>query len=301
MKYCPLLLFLLFAQALQAQSFGRAGTQWSHCIIPIFEQPITYEKVSVQSIRAFTFNGLPCNTLQINQRPNTLETGDTLCICREEEKVLYQEENQLYLLYDFSLVQGATYEMRYPTQFDTSFIHQNPNASLLFTITVDSVKMVEIQGSILKRQYISVDGHPGIKFGRYITERLGFENWIIPFYSNDAAELNIFVGLQEYNDQEVSLEMEDAPCLTTSTTDITNTPINLRIFPNPTSHRLSIQWNYGMPKQIDIHTADGRLYYQNFQPSSNELELSVEGWPVGIYFLRIELDNQLFIRKLVVQ
>jgi len=233
MKQIPILFFLSLNFIAVCQPFGALGTEWEHCIIPTLEFPISYDKVVVKSVDSFSMNGLECNELEILYKPNTVRTHTHISICRDEDKVFYVEGDSLHLVYDFSLEAGEEYMVRYPILFDTTYQYYFPNESIYTFVTVDSVKIVNINGVELRKQFISTQSSL-IKYGKYALEKVGYEAWILPFFSFDAFDTNIFRGLLSFEDDVLEIIDSSSQCLVSSISNIDHNH-QVEIFPNPAS------------------------------------------------------------------
>jgi hypothetical protein len=72
------------------------------------------------------------------------------------------------------------------------------------------------------------------------------------------------------------------------------------IYPNPTSGQFSISLDVSKSGVLSIRNNIGQLVLQEDFSNTNELKISLEA-PKGIYFLHIETDGQLIIKKIVKQ
>jgi hypothetical protein len=162
-----ILVLILFSQGVQGQMLGKAGTIWQHCFFPVLELPIPFELLTVTSISSFELNNLECNTLKIH-RVEGLRVSDTINICRDGDRVYYQGGDSLFLLYDFSLEQGDTLTIRFPIEFDTSFLYDRPQDDIYHRLLIDSVAIQKIAGEDLIRQFVTaLDDYLLISFGSY--------------------------------------------------------------------------------------------------------------------------------------
>ena len=82
---------------------------------------------------------------------------------------------------------------------------------------------------------------------------------------------------------------------TTSSDQLNNTGI--RVFPNPATDRLNVEAQE-MIQQIELISADGRLI-RKLQPNTTSFTFDLKGFVSGLYILRIETPQQIFIRKMV--
>jgi len=77
----------------------------------------------------------------------------------------------------------------------------------------------------------------------------------------------------------------------------------LSIFPNPTSEKLQVQLeNINVPTSLDVRTIDGKLLKRHSNIIlSDGYELNVSSLPDGIYILKVFVDDQVLVRKFVIQ
>ena len=62
MKYITVLLLIGFYTISSAQSsFGALGTEWEHCIIPIYENQPSFEKLKLKSVFSYEKLGMECS------------------------------------------------------------------------------------------------------------------------------------------------------------------------------------------------------------------------------------------------
>jgi CubicO group peptidase (beta-lactamase class C family) len=74
----------------------------------------------------------------------------------------------------------------------------------------------------------------------------------------------------------------------------------VQLSPNPAIDqcRLSSQW----PMQhIEVLDTDGRLVHTRALAGETQVDLSMNDWPVGMYYLRIRTEQQLIVQKLIKQ
>jgi hypothetical protein len=78
-----------------------------------------------------------------------------------------------------------------------------------------------------------------------------------------------------------------------------------RLFPNPTDGRLQLQLELpeAMPVEIAVSDITGRIlqFQQNQQMDRATLEFDLSTYPSGVYLMRIRLDDQTFMRKVILE
>ena len=75
----------------------------------------------------------------------------------------------------------------------------------------------------------------------------------------------------------------------------------LLVFPNPTKSNITLRLptNFGEASEasIRIYSADGKLQLDKRISdfgAGNDLNIPVENWPTGMYFINIKTDKQVF-------
>ncbi len=300
MKYFSTILFLSFYNLINAQAFGALGSEWNHCFVPFFEFPITHENVRVKSTEAFEMNGLECNVLEIKERSNRLFTLDSISICRDGDKVYYLELDSLHLLYDFSLEAGSSYKVRYPILFDTTFQNNWPNESIHTTIFIDSVTIENVNGLDLRKQHIHQDEYGLIFFGSHALERIGFEYWMLPFYSLQAFDGSYINGLESYQDDDLMINNISAPCLLTNYKYLDRDDESIEIFPNPSINEVELH-NVSNYEKLEVFNFDGKMVYHSMLGRTTATKIDISDLPKGMYLLKLEGKDEVCVRKLLKQ
>lgn len=301
MKYLTALLIIgLYATSGAQSPFGALGTEWEHCIIPIYENPPSFEKLKVESVFSYEMTGMECSELEIAERPGTVYTLSRIHVCNDGDKVYYLEQDSLHLLYDFSLEQGDTYQVRYPILFDTTYLAVFPNEPIYTTVIIDSVSIENIDGVNLKKQHISTSGNPSLKFGKYAIERIGYEHWVLPFFSFDALELNIFDGMISYSDDEIYVQIESTNCVLTEVDLLDVEDGELLIFPNPASDEVTMESNNSCIESIEIISLHGKSMFKRNYPCDKNAKLSVANISKGSYIVLVQTKKHTFRKKLLI-
>jgi len=279
-----------------SQSFGLPGTSWKHCLTPEFS-PLT-ELIHVVSEESTTFQGNECYILRAEEFWKFAgATVDSVIICNIGDQVYYAEGDSLHLVYDFSVQAGGKYTMRFPLELNPAFAQWFPEESLYWDIYVDSVKTVEIDGISLRRQYIHYfdenRGH-AIWLRRYVTERIGYQTWILPFLSIDWAEYNPHCLLQEFTDADIHEIDSMSPCLTSATNRI-GAHHDVRIWPNPCTNELYVEADTGTEiLDMRLMSLDATVIVSGLRA-----RIDVGGIPTGIYILKLVLPEGLVVRKII--
>lgn len=77
---------------------------------------------------------------------------------------------------------------------------------------------------------------------------------------------------------------------------------NLRVFPNPASTNLNVRLkSIGANTNLEVYNAIGQVVIPSQKISSNEFDLNVSGLTKGVYFLKVNNDNQVSNIKFAVE
>lgn len=82
-----------------------------------------------------------------------------------------------------------------------------------------------------------------------------------------------------------------------SPTSVSENESSARIFPNPADHNLQIEAE-GMT-QVSVYNQMGQLVYDS-KCDSNMLNVSVEGWSEGVYFVKMQTSQGLVTRRVAI-
>ena len=244
---------------------------------------------------------MECSELEIIERPSTVQTLSSIHVCNEGDRVYYLEQDSLHLLYDFSLVKGDTYQVRYPIEFDTTYLATFPNESIYTTVAIDSVSIENIDGIEMKKQHISTMGNPSLKFGQYAIERLGYEHWILPFFSFDALESNIFDGMITFKDEEIVIENDSTGCGITNIKTIDNSDNSISIFPNPVYDEITIKSNDSEIRYLEIISVQGKTVFKRSYKDDKYVILNLNNFAKGSYIIIIHTGDKIIEEKIIVQ
>lgn len=295
-NWFALIVFLFCINSILGQGFGAPGTKWNHCLEPFSQEP-QKDSLVVESVSEQIKYGLVCRTLQVTYRPSTILTLDSILICNDGDKVYYEEIDSLYLLYDFSLVAGDSFVVKYPVLFDTSLTASFPNNDIYSTLYIDSTKVINVDGISLKKQFLSGDNYgPFIIFQRYAIERIGYEHWVLPLFIHPLAEQNEFWGLSRFSDDDIK---EDFGLCFFNSTEDAKISSTLTIHPNPTKNHLQITTTATRIISYSVYSTTGQLLIQETSPNPFDFQFNTSQLPQGVYFLSIRLEGEEVVRKFV--
>ena len=75
--------------------------------------------------------------------------------------------------------------------------------------------------------------------------------------------------------------------------------INLSIYPNPTHEYINIETSSQHNTQIEIFSASGKRISVNNFTQNEKIRIDIKGMKNGIYFVKINIDNQSIIKKII--
>lgn len=209
----------------------------------------------------------------------------------EEHKVwmrMYTEEEE-YLMYDFDAQIGAVFSVGYGAPV---------------SLTVDSITLVEVDGGIRKKQWLTCLEMPSYK-----------ETWINGIGSNKGLLWSgsaMVVGgwywlLCVSEDGSVVFENPDFDScyLVTGQDFLSNTSL-FYIYPNPAQDYISINIPSSLDSksiEIDIYSMSGKIvdhFEINTKASNSPYIHSVNNLESGIYFCQLKAENSSSTVKLVI-
>jgi thiol-disulfide isomerase/thioredoxin len=123
----------------------------------------------------------------------------------------------------------------------------------------------------------------------------------------DWSQLEVVVFVQNDADREVMQAGVSPAFITTSAQPINfDSNLQLAVWPNPTVDFLTIHADFGIPKDVAVTITDirGTSAMPDIRiagTSSLNRQISVAMFPKGIYFLSITVNDQIIIRKVLIE
>ncbi len=299
-KYLILLLTLLNS-SLFGQNFGDVGTVWKHCFRPDIE-PLVFV-TETRSVGSFEVDSLVCNNIKLDPG-YFLTTIKDFTVCSTDERTYYLEKDSLVLLYDFSLEVGDTLKVQVPVSLfeDYAGLYVTEEVFAIaitpIKLVIDSIELIIADGVELTRQYfrgVDTNYNPFIAFGRYATEKFGFEYFIFPYVSVDYAELNPYSDLISYSDSLINYD-SGFNCSLTANSNL-DVQEKIAVSPNPVTDLVKVSSDLKISR-IGIYNLLG---YKVFGSDSNGNQyIDLSRFERGTYVLRIHLEgNTLITRKII--
>lgn len=301
-KFFFLFLFIPVEHIYAQTEWAPVGAKWYYST-PYLTPPYDYDGCTLfESIGDTTINGKSCRIIEIRK------CGEQQVISREflyqtNDSLYYFNNNDFFLLYDFSTVIG-----------DTVVVHNEkffPTLGYLFNDSIESFKYkildtdsVDIGGTWCRRQQInqlqSGDWMLGIGQAEesWIIEKIGgyfyfFGRFGYFTFEESSGLLRCYSdSLLEYQNPEWNEACDDV-----SNTPKINTADFIRFYPNPANDKVFIELIEGKGV-LTIHNLNGQIVH------SKNLYLGLNTIAIGflhpdIYFLNVLTNKRIIILKLI--
>lgn len=206
----------------------------------------------------------------------------------QDHKVYYipKDSTEDYLLYDFSVEEGAQIIDLYVERGDPYIFHD--------PITIDHVSEIMIDGV----------AHKEITFGgaRWI-EGIGNSYGLFASIETQHSEYYTKLDCMSRNDSTLYPNFSLQGCNLTLSTDQTQKAQTLLLFPNPTQHRVTLQWEESWTDvTIQVFNASGTSLEPRISHSSTaQAEIDLSGYPEGMYNIVVNTAKENYSVKLVKQ
>lgn len=232
---------------------------------------------------------LDCN-YSLPIRTLILQKGDTILMRN------YLTQNNWQILYNFSLQPGFSYSTTIRSSWDSQ-------TNMVFTIVLDSLKNINVNGITLKQQYVKYFspcnpfGHPAV-----ITERFGSNNFMFN-YCNAASEScdnDFFKRFLCYKDSTFGTAQFTAfPCDYSNPVGIAENSTNefsMSIFPNPGAEFIELHFNFNNGhRKIEFTDLSGRIIKQLVLDKNGSVD--IRELEAGLYLLSVYSDEGVWIGK----
>jgi len=302
MKKIYFLVLLLFSlQNITSQVvFCPPGAEWTYNFWTIFtgggenNVKIKYIKdtlIASNTVKVIEHTGfyLDCN-YSLPIRTLILQKGDTILMRN------YLTQNNWQILYNFSLQPGFSYSTTIRSSWDSQ-------TNMVFTIVLDSLRNITVNGITLKQQYVKYFspcnpfGHPAV-----ITERFGSNDFMFN-YCNAASEScdnDFFKRFLCYKDSAFGTAQFTAfPCDYSNPvglSEYTETNKNVSVFPNPGAEQIEIKLNTNANKiKVQFTDIAGRLIKQR---DLNPLApIDIKDLQEGFYLINVLSEDGILLGK----
>jgi len=223
---------------------------------------------------------------------------DTIFMYSDSGKVYHYRSGSFYLLYDFTLNPGDSWQTiaPYPSPFTIS---GNPPDTIV-QIVVDSVSTITISGISKKVMYVHSNFNDWL-FLNPIIEDIGSAGGLFPFIY-DWMDFEIPL-LRCYSDSILIYDAEpNYPCdtLVNKVNEATDFSTPIFITPNPADQNINLHIpDDGKIERFVIYNEFGKMVYQHNLENSTK-EIFTGSFPDGIYFARAFKKNEVTSIKIVI-
>ena len=214
--------------------------------------------------------------------------------------------NNWQILYNYAAQPGQSW------QNNISAFCSTPTAlAYSYTVTVDSIKNVNVSGFNLKRLYVKYWRQFNVPSPVYepvqITERFGCSQFLFNFYNKACfSDADDFAGFLCYTDNDIGLQkFTNKPCDYRDAAGIAENYQNdhIKILPNPADNSFNIEIENEMlsgQSLVRIGDLSGRIVKQVYIGNVNSKNVDVSGLGNGAYILQIINNNKaIYTGKLV--
>ncbi len=272
-----------------AQEFAPIGSIW-HYTQGTINPDLTSFK-TIESISDTTINGIQCRKMIEVER--YLDTTNIIYhyMHSENDSVFFFAENEFHLLYDFSANTGDTIILDYFPTYDGSPLK----------MIIDSTGTIIVNDDERKIQYITCGDGIVIEFGHHVIDGIGNTSFMFPTLDG-----TMNGPLRCYQDSIVDLFLnpfhpnygwnhQDCEEIITGIEETESIEI-ISVFPNPTKSSISIK-NIDRKTAYKIFNINGKEIKQGVIYKSNEI--SIKELSKGIYFIELENENILTLKKII--
>jgi hypothetical protein len=309
--YINLLLFLLFTGNANTQvtgvKFAPDSTRWGTEFATYMGPPPPTIGFLVMQIEGDTvINSKYCQKLY---KPNT-HSYDTTCL--QFYGYMYYYNKRLYidstmsidtnstLLYDFNLDAGDTFLFYdYYNILGHNGIYKMPVDS------VDSMYYGNKWGKRITFKKMSgfyfggpirwVEGIGDIDHGFFIDDNL-YGNFEFCYYTGGYEQLNCF---QEHSQAEYGFSCNYGSC-TVGINNI-NYSQNIAVYPNPANDKIYIERINNGAMKVSMYDMLGKQVSVAEKTNNQRTEIDVSGIQKGVYILKITINNNSLIKKVVIE
>lgn len=303
MKRLLSILFLFNISAAFSQYFAPENATWHYGVdyqMPDWSTNMIEGFAKIESIGDSTINNQVCSTLKFENRLFCYFQPDTICVYYSNDSVFFYDTliQDFQLLYDFNANTGDSWEIKIAGSQDVDTLN----------VLVDSTDMIDVNGTQLKRQYVTYSvqydhEQNERKYNSVIIERIGDISYLLNFEPghNLVCDGALYVELRCYEDNVLGFydRQISSDCEYQGYVGITElNGKQVVISPNPTSKEFRIEGLEDKSYEIVVYDAYGKLV-NAFQEKE---ALIVSDLQSGIYHVQIKLNGEKAIwQKLIVQ
>ncbi len=243
------------------------------------------------------FNGL--KYLEVKSGASYWNTN-TIGALREDtltKKVHYYNYYQEVVLYDFSLNVG-----------DSIFYgKESENPQSIYYKVVDSIGTIDLSGELRKIWYLTTSMYNMKDIwieGIGSVYRHGLLNPINPDIPTNAS--STYFGCYKYENtlyfNRAVTNSEVCPCSQwlVSVSEVKSKSTEIKLFPMPTKDKLNIYFGNTTYDFLEIYTCNSKLIEKAKINFRDNIELNLENFEKGIYFIKFTGKDNISLRKIVI-
>lgn len=310
MNFLKLFILLVFSfqliPSLAAQniSWTSRSNEWRYDYV-VGGFPGTNSYITLEVLdEIIDIDGRKCSVL----RPSSpveefiVNDGEDIIIWEDEDGIIYRYvDSAFYLLYDFNLEVGDTYEVYVPFAAEAGFTDPFVN------LRVDSVETKIINGLAIQAQFVTAIGGVVASFEGWNYEYFGnLDYYFVPInpINCDGACPE---GQRCFSSEEegYSVNFTNRPCNFTATENLTDVSDVFRVYPNPVGGSQEVL----MELPLELVTEETRVvlvnqlgqsvFEQKLSRSTAANRLTLPSLSVGVYYLMWESSTARARKKLV--
>jgi len=193
-------------------------------------------------------------------------------------------QHQWQILYNFAALAGQSW---------TNTLAYG-SSSLNYTVLVDAVGTIQLNGTNLKQLVVKYNGVPSL-----IHERLGSNQFLFNFYypNCDSYYFQQRLCYKDNSFQEIQFTNLSCDYNTTEILERLSFDKKFKIFPNPANDIVTIELESNNEQNYHIHLIDmlGKVKFSLDQLSANQktLILNMKSFEKGIYFIQVYHHAQI--------
>lgn len=268
----------------------------------------TYQPLASQIVYVTqTENGLRSVSKKVNI---TIADKPDQPVVTNSNPLLYCENTSPGSYY-YVIAQGQNLKW-YADVNKTNLIKEKDEYLQVFTVeknyyVTQTIQNCESNATEIKVKPLLIESQIYIENGKLRVKEEGGTSYT--WYRNNLllAGQNTFILNQGFEAGTYLVSIMKGACFETSTsfvvTGLGEDAVGFSFYPNPASKGLTVQLNKESASKIDVMDITGRiLYTREISDSANsEIEITVDRWGDGVYFLRYYKGNEIKVNKFVVK
>ena len=308
-------LFLLFSLVMFAKTkaqivFCPSGAEWHYVYMDGgLSSPVNYKNETIKYVHDSLLNGETVKVIRHTKifAATNINNSYLTCIQQRGDTVFMKStftNNQWCILFNFAALPGQSWQI--PLS-----LHNN----LTFTVTVDSVNYISLNGYNLKQVFLKYKqpccGGSIRNYSTSIIERIGGSGafYLFNFYGgmySDGDYINKFLcyqdsafGLKQFTSKSCDYS------LIAGVNELTNETPFLKLYPNPTSDILHLTLeNQNLSGELRINLVNllGETIseFQTEKLEESRFEMNLESLKKGVYFLQVfHKEKLIYTTKLI--